>query len=147
MRKIEFFRIKSVSDVITNSSTEVYAVKENNELKELVKRLPLLDVHMLSTEEDVKELVMGLYHFTLNETLDVLDDTVECNLLNEIRDYICCLDKTDEQIWAFVRDEYLSLIGYAFAYMSDHCYGDEAYEQLTEFKHFTMAHGGFCSRV
>ena len=97
-------KIQSFSDIITNSSSEVF-VSESSE--ELINALNELDIKYdcFETEERLRDaLESGWYDF---------DELVPLNIYRDIYYYIDELRKykTDDEIWDFIKPFYTDLIG------------------------------------
>jgi hypothetical protein len=86
MKKYKFLDIQSISDIITNSSSEVFVINSNNDaLKELIKKLNINDSYYLrffETEDDVKKFLLDeCYNYNC---LSELDGFIDCNVLRHI---------------------------------------------------------------
>ena len=87
MKKYKFLDIQSVSDIITNSSSEVFVINSNNDaLKEkLIQKLNINDSYYITF---LKPKMM-LKNFLLEEChnydcLSELDGFIDCNVLRHI---------------------------------------------------------------
>ena len=66
--KHQLIKIKSITDVITNSSTEVFLLKNDTAFKEFNNSLETLHAdYIFETEEDVKEYLSESYKGNLYE--------------------------------------------------------------------------------
>lgn len=107
--------IKSVSDVITNSSSEVFVIKISDNFQEYLKNNTHLYPTIINNEETLKEVIMN---DDIVEDLDSLVDKgiLKCNPLGVVNKYWLkneC-NKTFDEIWEFFKDSYLPLIGYCY---------------------------------
>ena len=96
--------IQSFSDIITNSSSEVFVSESSEELINALNELGI-EYDCYETEEQVREaLEMGWYNF---------DELVPLNIYRDIYYYIDELRKykTDDEIWYFIKPFYKDLIG------------------------------------
>ena len=96
--------IQSFSDIITNSSSEVFVSESSEELINALNELGI-GYDCYETEEQVREaLEMGWYNF---------DELVPLNIYRDIYYYIDKLRKykTDDEIWDFIKPFYTDLIG------------------------------------
>jgi hypothetical protein len=86
MKKYKILDIQSVSDIITNSSSEVFVINSNNDaLKELIQKLNINDSYYLTffeTEDDVKKFLLDECHNY--DCLSELDGFIDCNVLRHI---------------------------------------------------------------
>lgn len=86
MRKYKILEIQSVSDIITNSSSEVFVINSNNDaLKELINSLNENDSYYFTyfeTENDVKQFL--LKNCNDYDCLSEIDGFIECNVLHNI---------------------------------------------------------------
>lgn len=90
-------KVQSVSDIITNSSSEVFVSESSEELINALNELGI-GYDCYETEEQVREaLEMGWYNF---------DELVPLNIYRDIYYYIDELRKykTDDEIWDFIKD-------------------------------------------
>ena len=86
MKKYKVLDIQSVSDIITNSSSEVFVINSNNDaLKELIKKLNINDSYYLTffeTEDDVKKFLLD--ECRNYNCLSEIDGFIDCNVLRHI---------------------------------------------------------------
>jgi hypothetical protein len=86
MKKYKILDIQSVSDIITNSSSEVFVINSNNDaLKELIQKLNINDSYYITffeTEDDVKKFLLEECHNY--DCLSELDGFIDCNVLRHI---------------------------------------------------------------
>lgn len=122
-------RIKSVSDVITNSSTEVFVNKVDDKFKEVVSKLGYLSFDYINTEEDLKEIIRSCinndyrsYGFLQNifEADFFKCDYDGYDVVNNLRFTIEELkhDNVDE-IYEWYKPLFEQLIGYAYLMVED----------------------------
>lgn len=98
------FVIQSFSNIITNSSSEVFVSESSEELLNALKELGI-GYDCYETEEQLREaLESGWYDF---------DELVPLNIYRDIYYYIDELRKykTDDEIWDFIKPFYIDLIG------------------------------------
>ena len=98
------FVIQSFSNIITNSSSEVFVSESSEELLNALKELGI-GYDCYETEEQLREaLESGWYDF---------DELVPLNIYRDIYYYIDELrkHKTDDEIWDFIKPFYIDLIG------------------------------------
>ena len=131
MAKKILFDIQSQSDIITNSSTEVFLLSnENGALEELIKTfLPRCNhwVKVFNTEEDVKKFLIE--HFNpYDEDISSLSECLEFNPLLTINDSWnfdpVLMEKygfTAEKIVDFFFEPYKELVGKAMLSFADDC--------------------------
>ena len=90
MKHCKILNIQSISDIITNSSSEVFVINfENDTVKELIKAIGERDksyyLDIFETEDDVKKfLVNNIHHY---EVLNGLNGFIDNNVLITILDY------------------------------------------------------------
>lgn len=103
-------KIQSVSDVITNSSSEVFLTKVTDNFKKVFTEEDhkYFDVIILN-EEDLKKWICEKDHWELES----LDELVDHNPLYHIYDTLEDCGKTIEEAFEFFKDCYTPLIGYA----------------------------------
>lgn len=141
MKKI--YKISSVSDVITNSSSEVFVPKIDDKFKEIIKDLKFMKFYLFETKEDVKDFVLksitpdekGYYD---NCMLSYLFETGFLNFIyedsysfSEFLDY--CYDKlnkTPQEIYDFLSPVFEPLIGHAYDIIEDDCCGACGYNDI-----------------
>lgn len=125
MKKL--LKIKSISDVITNSSTEVFVIKMDEKFNEIKNSLRCYkDFEFFENEEYVKNFII---EHIKNNTLYELEDLFTCkidfgnfsgweffNLIEYCRDN---LEKTPEEIYEFFKSVFNQLIGYAWVEEED----------------------------
>jgi hypothetical protein len=135
-------KLRSITDVITNSSTEVFCYKLNDpEYQEIKKELKWLDWDEFRTEDDIKKLVMNPDYWGLPWTDGVQNDHGPEEALPfydimanyEFREGLEGKKTTDE-IWDFIKEFYLGgLLGKAVAYFSNDCMSDGQYQEMKDF--------------
>ena len=124
----QLIKIKSVTDVITNSSTEVFLLKNTNALKEYLS--------------DCYEGNSYKYEYLSN----FLDSNPLANydFIYMVRDN---LKKSFDETWEFVKSCYLPLIGYAVITAEDDCLSDMQSMELDKICEFKTKHGGYFDRI
>jgi hypothetical protein len=135
-------KLRSITDVITNSSTEVFCYKlDDPEYQEIKKELKWLDWDEFRTEDDIKKLVMNPDYWGLPWTDGVQNDHGPEEALPfydimanyEFREGLEGKKTTDE-IWDFIKEFYLGgLLGKAVAYFSNDCMSDGQYQEMKDF--------------
>ena len=96
--------VQSFSDIITNSSSEVFVSESSKELINALNELGI-KYDCFETEEQLRAaLESGWYDF---------DELVPLNIYRDIYYYIDELRKykTDDEIWDFIKPFYTDLIG------------------------------------
>ena len=87
MKKRFLLKIQSLSDIITNSSSEVFVMNSNNDaLKELIEKIGNKSdyyLYQLTTEDDVKNFLIDL---CVNESyfFEYIDGFIDNNILKNI---------------------------------------------------------------
>lgn len=117
--------IQSASDIITNSSSEVFLTDSKPTIEFLDKAG--IEYVKFDTEEDIKN-----YLFSLDDYyLDKLDELVERNPLG---DYYLIEDllkyHTKDEIWEFYKPFYLNFLGKAYVNVDRNYY----YRQLEKLR-------------
>lgn len=98
------FVIQSFSNIITNSSSEVFVSESSEELLNALKELGI-GYDCYETEEQLREaLESGWYDFNELVPLNIYRDIYY--YIDELRKY-----KTDDEIWDFIKPFYIDLIG------------------------------------
>lgn len=106
------FLVLSISDVITNSSSEVFLFKANESLKELEKAFPDVDFEYLRTEEEVKDFVFSLLKYDEYDRLtSKILPTVPDWFIYDLPRYLETFQISDDTAWELIKFPYLSLIG------------------------------------
>lgn len=143
-------KIKSITDVITNSSTEVFLLKNTNAFKELNDSLRSLKAdYIFDTEEALKEYLSDCYEGNWYK-YEYLSNFLGSNPLANY-DFIYMvrdnLKKSFDETWEFVKSCYLPLIGYAVITVQDDCLSDMQSLELDEICEFKSKHGGYFDRI
>ena len=145
----QLIKIKSVTDVITNSSTEVFLLKNTNAFKELNDSLCSLKAdYIFDTEEALKEYLSDCYEgnsYKYEYLSNFLDSNPLANydFIYIVKDNLkICFDET----WDFVKSCYLPLIGYAVITVEDNYLSDMQLLELDKICEFKSKHGGFFDR-
>lgn len=147
--KYHLLKIKSLTDVITNSSTEVFLLKNTNAFKELNDSLRSLKAdYIFDTEEVLKEYLSDCYEgnsYKYEYLSNFLDSNPLANydFIYMVRDN---LKKSFDETWEFVKSCYLPLIGYAVITTEDNCLSDMQLLELDKICEFKSKHGGFFDR-
>jgi len=135
MKRNILINIQSVSDIITNSSTEVFILNnENDAVEELIKELlpGRADwVRIFQTEEDVKKYLFDNYG-SYSEELNDLSEILDFNPLVALNDAwnfdpekMTQYGFTKEKVIDFFFEPYKELIGKAILSFADDCYVPE----------------------
>lgn len=119
-------KIKSITDIITNSSSEVFCYKIDQEYEDLKKAVPEMKFTEFRTLEDVRKFVTSKDYYGW----DIISDSEsQCNhgescpepdydfysIDNEwLIDKLKKSGKTDDEIWDFFKVAYTDIPGYAF---------------------------------
>lgn len=136
-------KIKSITDVITNSSTEVFCYRiDDPEYKEIQKAIPWLNWHEFKTEEDIKNFVMdpNYYEIPWNSYSVQVDHGPEeavpsCDIMSiwEFRENIKD-KKTPDEIWEFIKSFYVeALLGKAVSYFANDGVSSSLYQNVSDF--------------
>lgn len=100
MKRCKILNIQSVSDIITNSSSEVFVINaENSAVKEFINTIGERDksyyLDILETEDDVKKfLINNIFHY---DVLSDIDGFIKKNVLKTIADYHYPLSNLEEK--------------------------------------------------
>lgn len=135
-------KIRSITDVITNSSTEVFCYKiDDPEYQEIQKSIPWLSWSEFKTEEDIKELIMDPDYWGLpwtdsiqndhgpEEAVPFYDIMANYEFKEGIKD-----KKTPDEIWEFIKGFYIDgLIGKAVATFENDCISHSQYQEIENF--------------
>ena len=146
----QLIKIKSVTDVITNSSTEVFLLKNTNAFKELNDSLRSLKAdYIFDTEEALKEYLSDCYEgnsYKYEYLSNFLDSNPLANydFVNIVKNE---LKKSFDEIWGFVKSCYLPLIGYAVITVEDDCLSVSQFLELERICDFKSKHGGYVDRI
>lgn len=121
-RRLVKVKIQSVSDVITNSSSEVFLTK----ITENFKKAFTEDDHkyfdaIILNEDDLKKWICEKSYWELEE----LDELVDYNPLFNIYNDLEKCGKTIEEAFEFFKSCYTPLIGYAILVREDCCRWDK----------------------
>lgn len=120
--------VQSFSDIITNSSSEVF-VSEKSE--ELIKALETMGIwyDYYETEEQLRKAVeANPYDF---------DELVDCNIYVNVMYFIDKFHetKTDDEIWDFFKAFYIDLVGKVIVEVDrDYLYRQEKNHNINLFK-------------
>lgn len=107
-------KIQSISDVITNSSSEVYLMAVTDKFRESFKGFEGYFRAMFLTEEDIKKYLLEKSIWEIEEELDNVDIINHNPLANyELIDTLEDIGKTKEEIVEFFFPIYKPLLGYA----------------------------------
>lgn len=107
-------KIQSISDVITNSSSEVYLMAVTDKFRESFKGFESYFRAMFLTEEDIKKYLLEKSIWEIEEELDNVDIINHNPLANyELMDTLEDIGKTKEEIIEFFFPIYKPLLGYA----------------------------------
>ena len=146
----QLIKLKSITDVITNSSTEVFLLKNTNAFKELNDSLRSLKAdYIFDSEEVLKEYLSDAYNGVCYE-YDYLSSFLVSNPLanydfvNIVKDE---LKKPFDETWNFVKSCYLPLIGYAVITVEDNYLSDLQSLEFDRICDFRTKHGGYVDRI
>lgn len=115
--------IQSISDIITNSSSEVF-ITDNKSTIELLDRAGI-EYIKFDTEEDIKNYILSDYNsYLFNDILDYNPYSEEWEI-EELLKY-----HTKEEIWEFYKPCYQELLGKVFVNVDRDYY----YNQLEKVK-------------
>lgn len=107
-------KIQSISDVITNSSSEVYLMATTEKFKEAFKGFEKYFRAIFLTEEDIKKYLIEKDIWEIESDLDYVD-IIDHNPLADfnLMDSLKGIGKTKEEIVEFFFPVYKPLLGYA----------------------------------
>lgn len=107
-------KIQSISDVITNSSSEVYLIAATEKFKEAFKGFENCFDAIFLTEEDIKKYLIEKNIWEIESDLDNVD-IIDHNPLADytLMDTLESIGKTKEEIVEFFFPIYKPLLGYA----------------------------------
>ena len=107
-------KILSISDVITNSSSEVYLMATTEKFKEAFKGFENYFNAIFLTEEDIKKYLIEKDIWEIESDLDNID-IIDHNPLADfnLMDTLKSIGKTKEEIVEFFFPIYKPLLGYA----------------------------------
>lgn len=107
-------KIQSISDVITNSSSEVYLIAATEKFKEAFKGFENYFNAIFLTEEDIKKYLIEKDIWEIESDLDNID-IIDHNPLSDfnLMDTLKGIGKTKEEIVEFFFPIYKPLLGYA----------------------------------
>ena len=107
-------KIQSISDVITNSSSEVYLIAATEKFKEAFKGFENYFDAIFLTEEDIKKYLIEKNIWEIESDLDNVD-IIDHNPLADynLMDTLESIGKTKEEIVEFFFPIYKPLLGYA----------------------------------
>ena len=148
--KYHLLKIKSITDVITNSSTEVFLLKNTNAFKKLNDSLCSLKAdYIFDTEEALKEYLSDCYEgnsYKYEYLSNFLDSNPLANydFVNIVKNE---LKKSFDEIWGFVKSCYLPLIGYAVITVEDNYLSVSQSLELDRIRDFRTKHGGYVDRI
>ena len=148
--KYHLLKIKSITDVITNSSTEVFLLKNDDAFKEFNDSLELLKAdYIFDSEEGLKEYLSDAYNGVCYK-YDYLSNFLVSNPLADYN-FICMardtMKKSFDETWDFVKSCYLPLIGYAVITVEDNYLSDLQSLEFDRIRDFRTKHGGYVDRI
>lgn len=113
-------KIQSISDVITNSSSEVYLMATTEKFKEAFKGFEKYFRAIFLTEEDIKKYLLEKDIWEIESDLDYVDiidhnPLADFNLMDSLEN----IGKTKEEIVEFFFPVYKPLLGYAIRTQED----------------------------
>ena len=143
-------KIQSISDVITNSSTEVFLLKNDNAFKEFNDTLKLLKAdYIFDSEKGLKEYLSDAYNDVCYK-YDYLSSFLDSNPLANY-DFVNIvkneLKKSFDKTWDFVKSCYLPLLGYAVITVEDNYLSDLQSLEFDRIRDFRTKHGGYVDRI
>lgn len=140
---VGILKIKSISDAITNSSTEVFLNKNTDAFKKFAKTFKYIKFISFETEEDVKKYVMEDDMWYNHEELSYI---LSYNPIYDWHDYFVEYNLDKETIWPFIKYPYLELIGQVAAFVCDENSTDDLWKELSLLQYFTETNGGYFDR-
>lgn len=134
-------KLRSVTDVITNSSTEVFCYKiDDPEYQEIKTAIPWLYWDEFKTEDDIKEMVMDPSYWGIpwgnpqndhgpEQALPIYDIMADYGFKEGIEG-----KKTPDEIWEFIKEFYIDgILGKAVASFENDCISDSQYRDIENF--------------
>lgn len=119
-KRRKLVKIKNISGVITNSSTEVYLFQVTDHFKEFFKGLEGYFKVIFLTEEDIRKYLLENDMWVIESDLDYVDVIKSNPLGNNFFLNVCeDLGKTREEIVEFCFPLYKPLLGYALLKKDD----------------------------
>ena len=123
-------KIKSKSDVITNSSNEVFCFKMDEDYEELKREIPEIVFTEFKTWDDIRKYVTDENYWEWDLTRwaqcehgeGAVEPKHDFYGGYENREFIDALKnsgKTDDEIWEFFKEGYENILGYAFLYLGE----------------------------
>lgn len=96
------FVVQSFSDLITNSSSEVFVSVQNEDLINVLNQMEI-DYDIYNDEESLRQAV--------EDNPWMFDEIVSYNPYREVWIYALKENKTEDEIWDFFKSFYIHLIG------------------------------------
>lgn len=124
-------KIKSITDIITNSSSEVFCYKIDQEYEGLKKAVPEMEFIEFKTLEDIRKFVISKDYYGWEFSgCEIQCSNGEENVPEPEYDFYgyegeWLIDKlkksgkTDDEIWDFFKVVYENILGYAFLYLGE----------------------------
>ena len=124
-------KIKSITDIITNSSSEVFCYKIDQEYEDLKKSVPEMEFTEFRTFEDIRKFVTSKDYYRWNFSgYEIQYSNGEENIPEPkydlysydndwLIDDLKKSGKTDDEIWNFFKILYKNVLGYAFLYLDE----------------------------
>lgn len=128
-------KIQSISDVITNSSSEVFCIKVTENFKKAFEGEDKLFFKIFLTEKDVREYLIKVDTWEIEDQLDNIP-IMEYSPLSDYNLIETCdrIGKTREEIVDFFLPAYKCLIGYAIYNCEDTYNWDKLQNYIKENK-------------
>lgn len=120
-------KIRSISDVVTNSSTEVYLFKYIPEMDKVFKGLNSSTIYVFDSEEKIKETFHKFGKWSdgdLDRLNEVFDKYAVDSVCSNARYTVHKEDNlSDDEIWDLYKDTYMNLLGtvYSYGYNGGNC--------------------------
>lgn len=124
-------KIKNISDVITNSSNEVFCFKTDDPFYfEVKNKIPEIEFTEFNTFEDIRKYVTSKYYYEwdLYNFSQNTHGEKDCIPLfdfygnQECKSFVEFSEKTEDEIWEFFKDGYKNLLGYSFYKIDEGCH-------------------------
>lgn len=147
-------KIKSITDIITNSSSEVFCYKIDQEYEDLKKAVPEMEFTEFKTLEDIRKFVTSKDYYGWEFSgYEIQCSNGEENVPEPEYDFYSYDNewlierlkksgKTDDEIWDFFKVVYENILGYAFLYLGE---GSRDVSWRNKFKKWDW--GRYCDKL
>ena len=124
-------KIQSISDIITNSSSEVFCIKATENFQKAFKGFENLFDAIFLTEEDIRKYLIESERWKIESDLD---EVVDYNPLGswDLWNYVDSTGRTKEETVDFFLPAYKDLLGYAILKKEDNYYCEKLNNYIKE---------------